>query len=184
MASWVGKMARPQCMSCAYPATTWGTTSAHPRSGCRSSVGGARYLARVTRTVLSERALQRAVLARQRLLERADASIAETLSATGGLQAQYAPSTYLGLWSRMRSLARADLTTALERREVVQGTLQRITIHLVDPDDYWPFALAVREPRRRWWLRSYPQHSEAELTAAAETVRVALADGPLSRKQI
>ena len=55
---------------------------------------------------------------------------------------------YVGLWSRVQGLEREDLTRALERRSVVQGTLMRTTIHLVSAADYWPLALAVRQARQ------------------------------------
>jgi hypothetical protein len=129
--------------------------------------------------------MQRAVLARQLLLERSPGSLADALTTVGGLQAQYTPSMYVGLWSRLAGFQRPDLTAALENRTAVQGTLQRITIHLVEPADYWPFALAVREPRRRSWLRSFrDQGDEGELVAAAERTKAALADGPLTRKEL
>jgi hypothetical protein len=49
---------------------------------------------------LSPRALNRALLARQLLLERSTLPLTGVLEAMGGLQAQYAPSMYIGLWSR------------------------------------------------------------------------------------
>ncbi len=105
--------------------------------------------------VLTERELNRAVLARQGLLEPSSGSIAQTLRAIGGIQAQYAPSMYVGLWSRMGGVAARDaLTQALERRTVVQATFMRITIDLVAKRDFWPFAFATRAARREWWLRS------------------------------
>jgi hypothetical protein len=55
---------------------------------------------------------------------------------------------YVGLWSRLEAFERDALTRALERRAVVQGTLQRATIHLVSRRDYWAFAVAVRRTRR------------------------------------
>ena len=133
---------------------------------------------------LSQRELNRALLARQGLLERRELSLPDALDAMGGLQAQYAPSMYVGLWSRVRGFERAALTRALNDREVVQGTLLRATIHLVSRADYWPLALAVREARRGWWVRSSKDASEPEMQAAAERLRSALADGPLRRKQI
>ena len=50
--------------------------------------------------ILSERDLNRALLARQLLLERASCSIPKAIERIGGLQTQYAPSAYIGLWSR------------------------------------------------------------------------------------
>src|SRR5689334_15402922 len=74
---------------------------------------------------LSARALNRAVLGRQLLLERADLSIEAALRQVAGLQTQSAPSGYVGLWTRLRTFERDDLTRALEDRRVVQGTLMR-----------------------------------------------------------
>ena len=51
----------------------------------------------------------------------------------GGVQAQYAPSIYIGLWSRVEGLERDQVTRALERRALVQATLLRNTIHVVSP---------------------------------------------------
>src|SRR5919199_6390876 len=103
---------------------------------------------------LSQRELLLALLDRQLLLRRARLSIPKVLERMGGLQAQYAPSMYVGLWTRMERFSRGDLDRALERRTVVQGTLLRSTIHLVTPTDYWPFAAAIRESRKTWWLKS------------------------------
>jgi len=135
--------------------------------------------------VLTERELNRALLARQLLLERATVSLPEALECMGCLQAQYAPSMYVGLWSRVAAFRREDLTRALEDRSVVQGTLMRVTIHLVSPADYWPLALAVREARRALWLRA-SRHavSSEELAAAAAVVRERVREGPLRRPEI
>src|SRR5918996_3342041 len=104
---------------------------------------------------LTQRELNRALLARQLLLERARSGIARVLEKMGGLQAQYAPSMYIGLWSRLDDFERESLTRALERRSVVQGTLMRMTIHLVSARDYWPFAVGVRQARREWAVRTH-----------------------------
>jgi hypothetical protein len=134
---------------------------------------------------LSARELNRALLARQLLLDRVDAPIPRVLERMGCLQAQYAPSMYVGLWSRMSSLERGAVTRALERRSVVQATLMRVTIHLVSRRDYWPLALATRSARQLAWLR--PQGggvTAADMDEAAGLLRSRLADGPLQRKEI
>jgi hypothetical protein len=102
----------------------------------------------------------------------------------GGLQAQYAPSMYIGLWSRVAGFERDQLTHALQTRRVVQGTLLRVTIHLVSAGDYWPFAVGVREARRRWWLRLNRAWSAADVAEAADRVRRRLADGPMRRAEL
>jgi hypothetical protein len=126
------------------------------------------------------------VLARQLLLERSSAPLPRVLERMGGLQAQYAPSMYVGLWSRLAGFERGALTAALERREVVQGTLMRVTIHLVSRADYWPFALATRTARRERWLRSVRDApSAAAMAGAARTLRRRLAeDGQLRRADV
>jgi Winged helix DNA-binding domain len=135
--------------------------------------------------VLSRRELNRAVLARQLLLERSRAPLPRALERVAGLQAQYAPSMYVGLWSRLQGFERAALTRALERRSVVQGTLMRTTIHLVSAADYWPLALAVRQARRDWWIRATKERVTArEMSAAARRMRARLAEGPLRRTEI
>ena len=71
---------------------------------------------------LTTRELNRALLHRQMLLGRARLSLPRALERMGGLQAQYAPSMYIGLWSRVENLERPALTRALERRTVIQAT--------------------------------------------------------------
>jgi hypothetical protein len=133
---------------------------------------------------LTVRELNRAVLARQGLLERRALELPDALDAMGALQAQYAPSMYVGLWSRVAGFERDALTRALEAREVVQGTLMRSTIHLVSRADYWPLAVAVGPARRASLRRSVKELHEPEMEAAAERLRAALAAGPLRRTEI
>lgn len=135
--------------------------------------------------VLSTRALNRAVLGRQQLLQRGESTLPRMLESMAGLQAQYAPSMYIGLWSRLEGFERDHLTSALEKATVVQGTLMRATIHLVSAGDYWPFAKGIGDVRREWWLRAQrPRPHRAELEAAATRLRAELVKGPLKRKQI
>jgi hypothetical protein len=134
---------------------------------------------------VSARQLNRTVLARQLLLQRSGLPLPRVLEAIAGIQAQYAPSMYIGLWSRVDGFERDQLTSALFDRSVVQGTLMRATIHLVSRDDYWPFELAVRASRRAWWLRSQrPGVAEADLEGAAVEVRAELMNGPVSHPEL
>jgi hypothetical protein len=139
----------------------------------------------VAERTLTERELNRALLARQLLLDRAELSIPRALERVGGLQTQYAPSGYIGLWSRLAGFERDDLTRALERRSVVQGTLMRVTIHLVSARDYPLLAEGVRERRREGWLKAHRARVEARaVAAAARRARSLLADGPRRRKEL
>jgi DNA glycosylase AlkZ-like len=134
--------------------------------------------------VVTQRELNRAVLARQLLLERRKEPLPRALERVGGLQAQYAPSMYIGLWSRLAGFKREQLTRALERRSVVQATLMRVTIHLVSARDFWPFAIGVREARRARWMRARPELSPDQLRAAAAKAKRRLDDGPLPRADL
>ena len=143
-------------------------------------------MARGGERVLSERDLNRAVLERQMLLGRRRVGLPTALERVAGIQAQYAPSMYIGLWSRLRDLRRDALTRALERRTVVQATLMRVTIHLVSRADYWPLTDAVREERRVRWLRGRQRTGPTEpaVESAAALMRARLEEGPAGRAEL
>lgn len=135
--------------------------------------------------VLTQPELNRALLARQLLLERAAIPIPRALERMCGLQDQYAPSGYIGLWTRLEGMRRDDLTRALERRTVIQATLMRATIHLLSRRDFWPIATAIDEPLREWWFRATKRRSEERrLRAIDARGRSLLADGPKRKKEI
>jgi hypothetical protein len=128
---------------------------------------------------LSTRALNRAILARQLLLERTETSIVRAVEKMGGVQAQYAPSTYVGLWSRMHDLSRSAVTDALADGRLIQATLMRSTIHVVSARDFRAFAAATRGARREHWLRFQKKALEGiDIDAVAARVQHHLAGGP------
>ncbi|HEY3684897.1 MAG TPA: winged helix DNA-binding domain-containing protein [Streptosporangiaceae bacterium] len=86
-------------------------------------------------TVLDARALNRATLARQYLLDRTDASVPGAVAHLCGMQAQEPQEPFVGLWSRLRGFAPGDLDAALTGREVVRTHLMRRTVHLVTAAD-------------------------------------------------
>jgi hypothetical protein len=90
--------------------------------------------------ILSRRALNRATLARQLLLERSAAGIVEAVERLAGLQAQTPHSWYVGLWSRLAPFDPATAGAGLVERTLVRVVLMRSTIHLVSAAD----ALALR----------------------------------------
>jgi hypothetical protein len=135
--------------------------------------------------VLSTRQLNRALLARQLLLERTETSIVRALERVAGLQAQYAPSAYVALWSRIRGFDRDALTKALEDRRAVQATLMRATIHLVSARDFPLFSVAVRRGRQDWWVRAQRGLLDGvDPDALAAGVRRHLADGPRRQAEL
>jgi hypothetical protein len=137
----------------------------------------------VPERVLSERELNRALLARQLLLERSRLSIPCALDQIGGVQNQYAPNAYVRLWSCLDGFRRNDLTRALERRTVVQGTLMRTTIHTVSAREYWLYAAGIRQASRDWAVRVH-KPGEAEMKRRNARLRRALAGGPKSVKEL
>jgi hypothetical protein len=134
--------------------------------------------------VLTRRELNRALLARQLLLQRATLPVPEAVDQVGGLQTQYAPSGYVGLWARLAGFRRDDLTEAIDDRSVVQGTLMRTTIHMVSRREFWLYAMGVRRARRAWALRVARDTAEGEWIARASRLRDALRDGPRSVKEL
>ena len=64
------------------------------------------------------------------------------------LQAQYAPSPYIALWSRLTRFRKEQLTRALEDRTVVKSSLFRITLHITSARDY-PYYAAAWLPAAR-----------------------------------
>jgi winged helix DNA-binding protein len=141
----------------------------------------------VTERILSQRALNRALLARQLLLERSRLAIAEAVEQVGCLQTQYAPSGYVGLWTRLRDFPRDALTAGLEDRTVVQASLMRVTIHVVSSREFWAYATGVRHARRQWALRTPGAAmggGEAAMAAAAARLRDALSDGPRTVREL
>ena len=86
--------------------------------------------------VLTRRALNRAVLARQMLLERVDVPVLGAIEQLIGLQAQLPNPPYIGLWTRLVGFEKEDLTRLIEQRRVVRSTMMRVTQHMVTARDY------------------------------------------------
>jgi hypothetical protein len=127
--------------------------------------------------VLTLRELNRATLARQLLLERRKLGLAAALERVAGLQAQWAPAPYVGLWTRVAGFRREQLERALLSLRVVRAVLMRGTIHLVSRADYHGFGAAVGRPP---WLRP----DAAELAEALHDVIRAFGSEPRTRAEV
>jgi uncharacterized coiled-coil protein SlyX len=103
---------------------------------------------------LTLRALNRAMLARQMLLERQALDVVTAIERLAALQAQWAPSPYMSLWSRLRAFDREDLWSAIEKKHtVVRARLMRGTLHLVSARDFFAYAVATQDLQRGAWNR-------------------------------
>jgi hypothetical protein len=92
--------------------------------------------------VLSRRALNRALLARQMLLAREQIDAASAVARLAGMQAQQAQPPFIGLWTRIEGFEPEGLLGPLRRRKIVRATLMRGTLHLMTAVDY----LSLRGP--------------------------------------
>ncbi|MEV7289268.1 winged helix DNA-binding domain-containing protein [Streptomyces sp. NPDC093252] len=136
-------------------------------------------------TTVSLRALGRATLSRQLLLDRAGRTPLDVIHRLAGLQAQDPDPPYIGLWNRIPGFLQEDLTQLLQERRVVRSTLYRGTQHLVTADDYRWLRPVLQPMLDRWqkgaWGRVTAGLDLAELTGA---VRDLLAAGPLTRPEL
>ncbi|GHH61561.1 winged helix DNA-binding domain-containing protein [Lentzea cavernae] len=125
-------------------------------------------------------ALNRALIERQMLRERADMSALAAVEHLFGVQAQEPKSPYVGLWARLQDFQPKELEDLLTDREAVRILLMRGTIHLVSARD----ALALRplmQLRLDRELQSGPfakRLQGVDLDAVAEAGREILDDLP------
>jgi hypothetical protein len=104
--------------------------------------------------VLTLRELNRAMLARQMLLERQRLDVVTAIERLAALQAQWSPSPYIALWSRLKSFEREALWSAIERKHtVIRARLMRGTLHLVSARDFYAYAVATQDLQRGAWNR-------------------------------
>ncbi|MFD3610781.1 winged helix DNA-binding domain-containing protein [Streptomyces atroolivaceus] len=129
-------------------------------------------------TVLDSRALNRATLARQLLLDRAGLPVLDAVGHLGGLQAQEPQEPYVGLWSRLRTFEPASLSDLLVRRSVVRIHLMRRTVHLVTAEDAVAWRARHDAMLRQRVLGVYRREFDGtDLDELAEAGRAVLADG-------
>src|SRR3989442_15527224 len=102
---------------------------------------------------LGLRELNRAMLARQLLLERAKVDVVTAIERLAALQAQWSPSPYIALWSRTADFRREQLWSAIERHRVIRARLMRGTLHLVSARDFYAYAVPTQDLQRGAWNR-------------------------------
>ena len=103
--------------------------------------------------ILTLRELNRAMLARQLLLTRAKLNVVAAIERLAALQAQWSPSPYIALWSRLLGFRHERLWSAIERHQVIRARLMRGTLHLVSARDFYAYAVATQDLQRGAWNR-------------------------------
>lgn len=137
--------------------------------------------------VLSDRRLNRALLARQGLLERRAGDPPAEIERVAGLQAQEPVDPYIGLWARLDGFDPERLSALLAERAVVRAQLIRPTIHLVTAADclaWQPLAARVTAAAFR---NPFGRRFEAAGVDPAEVAaagRELLREAPRTRAQL
>ncbi|ATE54888.1 MULTISPECIES: winged helix DNA-binding domain-containing protein [Actinosynnema] len=136
-------------------------------------------------TVLTTRELNRATLARQLLLERADLDAWGAVSHLCGMQAQEPQEPFTGLWSRLRDFAPASLDDLVTGRRAVRVHLMRRTVHLVTSEDVLAWRSRHADMLRQKVLGVYRADlAGVDLDELAAAGREALAGEPRSAAEV
>lgn len=119
------------------------------------------------------------------LLEREDVDAVTAIERLAGMQAQYSPSPYIGLWSRVRDFRREELEAALRANLVYKATLMRGTLHVVSARQFDFFRVASRYPSHVW-TDGLAQLKErgVDVEALREEILVALDERPLKKPEL
>ncbi len=123
--------------------------------------------------VLTLRELNRAMLARQLLLERKRLAPAAVIERLVGMQAQSPQAPYIGIWSRTPNFRRASLEREVKAGTIVRATVMRQTLHLVTRRDYGLIRAALSETNFPW--------ESAQSARLAPFLRALAVDGPVER---
>jgi hypothetical protein len=121
--------------------------------------------------VLSPRALNRALLARQMLLERSTMPVADAVGFLLGMQAQVPTDPYVGLWSRLADFDPQALSRLIEQRAAVRVAAMRGTVHLMLAED----ALELRPLTQPVFERSFPHTPFGKGARGADRAKVVAA---------
>ena len=138
---------------------------------------------------LGRRSLNRALLARQLLLERVNRSPAEVTEHLVGLQAQEPIDPYVALWSRIEAFDPMTLSDLLEDRRVVRAQLLRATIHLVTDRDMLTMRPILRPVLERMLSSGSPfgrslARAGVDVAAVVEAGRRLLEEQPRTRAEL
>jgi hypothetical protein len=127
---------------------------------------------------LTTRAVGRATLARQLLLERAGLPVVVATKRLFGLNAQDPNLPYLALWSRLSPFEIGDLTAAIEDGSLVRSALMRATQHVVSAADFRLVRPLIAPLLRRAQRNAFGRRTAGvDLDALVAEAGALLADG-------
>lgn len=136
---------------------------------------------------LSTRQLNRALLARQLLLERNDSPIVDAVHHLVGLQAQEPLDPYTALWSRLADFNPDELSKVLIDRQVVRIVAMRATVHLLTADDCLDLRPLMQEVLDKE-LKIHQQHrshlADLDLAPVIARARELLAEQPRTMSEL
>jgi Winged helix DNA-binding domain len=152
----------------------------------RGTVSAGRRARRGTGDVLSVRALNRATLERQLLLQRWTLPALEAVERLAGLQAQAPMPPYTSLWSRLADFQPEELATLLVDRKVVRIALMRSTIHLVSAPDCLRWRPLVQPMLDKGFAGTVygPALAGVDLAAVGARGRALVEERPLTFKEL
>ncbi|QES47494.1 hypothetical protein DEJ50_06295 [Streptomyces venezuelae] len=137
-----------------------------------------------THPVYGPRALNRATLARQLLLTRAELSAREAVAHLVGLQAQNVKPPYFQLHARLARFRPEELSALMESREVVRMVTLRSTIHTHTTEDALALRLLVQPARDREVGYFRAGLAGVDLERLTELARALVDTGPRTMAEI
>jgi hypothetical protein len=141
----------------------------------------------VSSETLSRRELNRATLARQLLLHRAEMAAGAVIGHLVGMQAQAPNAPYVGLWTRLRDFDAGELVRLLTEHRAVRAPLMRATIHLVTSHDCVALRPLVQPVLERNFHTGSPfgrNVRDLDLGPVLAAGRTLLAEQPRSRAEL
>ena len=137
--------------------------------------------------MITNRGLNRALLARQCLLERTTASADQVVERVVGLQAQVPRDPYVGLWSRVEGFEPNHLERLLLAKRLVRIVVMRGTVHLMSAAD----AARIRplmQPVLDQELARHAEHKDAlralDMTPVLSLARDLMAERPHTQAEL
>jgi hypothetical protein len=123
------------------------------------------------------------------LLERARLDPVTAIERLAGMQAQYPPAPYIGLWSRLQDFRREDLESAIKGDRVLKATLMRATLHLVSARTFSAYRLVAPDPYTVYTntarlLRQHGLDPAAARRRVRERVLAVVRKRPVSRAEL